>query len=183
MTAPSQGIFVACTPTAVFIRVIGRGACRNSVCLQEYGAKRLQEGYRTVVVDLRQCESMDSTFLGVFAGFGLTLGDTGRLILVDLNKESHRAFADLGLDQIASLQGRAAGTLQEEFPPDRQFEWLTGSDLTSPDRSFDALDRAVLMLECHEHLCQLDSRNEEKFREVKQFLREDIARHKHPNSK
>ena len=177
MSAVSQGIFVACTPAAFFVRIVGRGACRNSVCLREYGLKKFQEGYRKVYVDLRECEAMDSTFLGVFAGFGLSLGDSGKLVLLDLSADNRRALVDLGLDQIVGVDAAPPDAVRTEFPPAAEFEFLPGSDLTVGERPFDEVSRALLMLECHEYLCRLDERNENKFRDVKQFLREDIARH------
>src|SRR5690242_9576976 len=103
MSAVAQGIFAACTPKTVFIRVVGRGACRNSVSLRKFGLEKLQQGYREFYVDLQECDAMDSTFLGVFAGFGLALGTSGTLALLDLAGDKQRAFLDLGLDQIASL--------------------------------------------------------------------------------
>jgi hypothetical protein len=40
----------------------------------------------------------------------------------------------------------------------------------------DKVATSRLMLEAHEYLCRADERNEEKFRDVKQFLREEVAR-------
>ena len=172
----SQGIFVACTPAAVFVRVVGRGACRNSEYLREYGFNKLRAGYRQLYVDLRHCDSLDSTFLGVFAGFGLALGTSGSVTLVSLRGQTQKAFTDLGLDQIPSINTVAADFAAPELPHSDAFELLPGSDLNAKERAFDPLERALLMLETHEYLCQADARNEEKFREVKQCLREDIAR-------
>src|SRR5690242_16448357 len=107
MNPSSSGIFVACTATAVFVRVVGRGACRNSPPLREFGLRKLQEGYRTLLVDLRDCEGMDSTFLGVFAGLGIALNgadNPGRLALLEMDAEVRRALVDLGVDQIASIR-------------------------------------------------------------------------------
>jgi anti-anti-sigma regulatory factor len=175
MSAPSQGIFVACTEAAVFVRVIGRGACRNSEPLRQFGLRKLQQGIRKIYVDLLRCEALDSTFLGVFAGFGLSLGEKSALILSNMTGSTLHALKTLGLDHIASVE--SAERAPEAFPPDSAFEFLPGTDLNGPDSRFDALERALLMLECHQDLCRIDERNEDKFREVKQFLREDIDRH------
>jgi anti-anti-sigma regulatory factor len=178
MTPGSQGIFVACAHPAVFVRVIGRGACRNSEALRNYGLQKLHDGCREMYIDLRACEAMDSTFLGVFAGLGIALRGAGSLNLLNLAGESRKAFHCLGLDQIASLVAPGQNCPGCEFPPDAEFEKLPGSDLRQAARTFDALENALLMLECHEDLCRLDERNEETFRDVKRFLREDIARHR-----
>jgi anti-anti-sigma regulatory factor len=173
----SPGIYVASSAAAVYVRVIGRGACRNSVCLREYGLQKLQEGCRRLVIDLAQCDGLDSTFLGVFAGFGLALADSGQLALLNLAGENRRALSDLGLDQMAAVDSAPPETLRDELPPESQFQFLPGSNLTVTDRNFNLTERAVVMLESHEDLCRINDRNEEKFRAVKQYLREDIARH------
>ena len=176
MSAGSQGIFACCKETTVFVQVVGPGVSRNSRFLREFAQQKLQEGCRWIIVDLARCEGMDSTFLGVFASLALALQDTGRLSLVDLLGESRRAFLDLGLDQMTALETTDGQKIRHQFPPAASFELLLGSDLTSPQLPADPLERALLMLECHESLCRADRRNEEKFRDVKQFLREDIAR-------
>ena len=175
MSLGSQGIFAACSATAVYLRVVGPGVSRNSKFLQEYGLKKVQEGYRKFYIDLARCENLDSTFLGVFAGLALALNRSGTLSLIDLGGESRRAFTDLGLDQMPALETVPNQAVQAV--PEIEFQLLPGSDLSTMPRAGDPLDRAVLMLECHEYLCRIDRRNEEKFRDVKQFLREDIARH------
>jgi anti-anti-sigma regulatory factor len=177
MNQKSPGIFVACTGETVFVRVIGRGACRNSEFLRQYGLRKLREGCRRVQVDLRECDGMDSTFLGVFAGFGLLLGDARSLTLFYLAPETFKAFSSLGLEQIASVHACPVEGEHEPFPDPHAYELLPGSDLTKKEPLFDAVHQATLMLECHENLCRLTERNEEKFRDVKHFLREDIARH------
>jgi anti-anti-sigma regulatory factor len=183
MNQNSRGIFVASTPEAVFIRIIGRGACRNSEPLREYGLAKLREGYSRIYVDLLSCDGMDSTFLGVFAGFGLALRNPGALTLVNLRGENLKCFNSLGLDHIACVENAQQEALLGEFPQPSSFQLLPGSDLDAKDPLFDALERALLMLECHEDLCRVDTRNEDRFRDVKQFLRDDIARHTEPNAK
>jgi anti-anti-sigma regulatory factor len=177
MSVAAQGIFAACTPNAVFIRVVGRGACRNSVSLRKFGLEKLQQGYRAFYVDLRECDAMDSTFLGVFAGFGLALGNTGTLTLLDLSGDKRRAFVDLGLDQIAAVVAAVPDGVRESFPPTHTFTLLAGSEPIGMAPSNEAVDQALVMLESHEYLCKVDERNESKFKDVKQFLRQDIARH------
>jgi hypothetical protein len=180
MNPRSQGIFVACTVSALFVQVIGRGACRNSESLRKFGQTRLNEGCQNIYVDLLRCDGLDSTFLGIFAGFGLALRSKGALLLVNLAGENLKAFQALGLDHFDSIHVVAEHEVRPLFPDQSDFQLLAGSDLNAT-RSFDALERALIMLECHEDLCRLDERNEEKFREVKRFLREDIVRHTSPN--
>lgn len=178
MNPRSQGIFVACKDSAVFVRVVGRGACKNSETLRTFGLEKLSAGFTDINVDLQQCDGMDSTFLGVFAGFALAeFEKQGSLRILNLKGECLKAFISIGLDHVATVETLAPDAMDALFPPESEFELLPGSDLTAKSSGFQALERALLMLECHEDLCRIDERNEEKFRDVKQFLREDIARH------
>jgi anti-sigma B factor antagonist len=181
MSPVSQGIFVARTPRAFYVRIVGRGSSRNSGCLRAYGEQRAQEGCDNIYFDVCRCEMMDSTFLGVLAGFALALPASGQLVLAGLSEDNRRAFRDLGLDQIDRVHVRPGDSIPVEFPPETEFHFLAGSDGAIADRAGDLLDQALLMLECHENLCRVDGRNENKFRDVKQFLREDIARHRPPD--
>ena len=59
----------------------------------------------------------------------------------------------------------------------------SGHPIELSDTNFDAFlgksgdnNRASLMLEAHEALCRADERNEPKFHDVKELLREEIAR-------
>ena len=176
MNRRSQGIFVACTREAVFVQVVGRGACRNSEALRKYGQRKLNEGFTIFYVDLLHCDGMDSTFLGMFAGLGLALRPAGSLRLLNLSGDNLKAFLDLGLDHLPCVRTSPSPDLNHPAPAWAEFQLLAGTDLNHKPK-FDALERAILMLECHEDLCRLDERNEEKFRDVKEFLREDILRH------
>jgi anti-sigma B factor antagonist len=176
MSQRSRGIFVTCTQAAVFVRILGRGACHNSEAFRQFGLAKLREGYRQLYVDFLNCEGLDSTFLGVIAGLGLALGDSGCLSLLNLSGDSLKAFDCLGLEHLTSVKIAPWDEVQSQFPAASVFQMLPGSDATAKDRVFDALQQALLMLECHENLCRIDSRNEEKLRDVTQFLREDIAR-------
>jgi anti-anti-sigma regulatory factor len=177
MSALSPGIFVACTPAAVFFRIVGEGEARNSSALKDCAQRKLQLGYQHFYIDLRACDGLDSTFLGVFAGLGLELTTGGKLTLLGLAGNSRRAFVELGFEQMAAVEAPLEPQDSLEFPPDEHFKYLPGSNPTVCDRPADVVDRALLMLEADECLCRLTERNEPKFREVKQFLRQDIARH------
>ncbi|HEY5909243.1 MAG TPA: hypothetical protein VJA21_01420, partial [Verrucomicrobiae bacterium] len=55
------------------IRIIGRANFSSSIDFKTLTSELLQSGYRYFVLELSDCVLMDSTFLGVLAGFGLKL--------------------------------------------------------------------------------------------------------------
>jgi hypothetical protein len=81
----------------------------------------------------------------------------------------------IGLAQIESGLP-AAPNLQP--PPSPEFHRLQESDLVRPDNRPVKQRTATCMLEAHEDLCRADERNEAQFKDVKQFLREEVERGK-----
>ena len=78
MNADSNGIFVLDAGKEFFVRVIGRGTYQNSQPLRQHVTAIMQQDCREFYVDLGGCQGMDSTFLGVLAGFGLSLRRSGQ---------------------------------------------------------------------------------------------------------
>src|SRR5438093_8978147 len=55
------------------IKIIGRANFTSSIDFKTLVNELRQKGYSYFVLDLSECALMDSTFLGVLAGFGLKL--------------------------------------------------------------------------------------------------------------
>ena len=66
-----------CGPT-VWVKVEGKGSFLNSENLKEFACGMLDHGYRQFVVDLADCATMDSTFMGTMAKVALRLKELGR---------------------------------------------------------------------------------------------------------
>ena len=74
----TSSVQVGCVDRAVWVKVEGRGTFQNSAGLKEFVKQMIQRGYRDFVVDLRDCEQMDSTFMGTLAGVALRLRELGQ---------------------------------------------------------------------------------------------------------
>ena len=179
MDQSSSGIFVAHGNGAAFVRVLGRGSYQNSQPLRQFGQDIVRQGCHDLFIDLAQCQAMDSTFLGVLAGFGLALCQrtpAGSLHLINVPARHSRSLQMLGLNRVASIAPDEPDSYKQRKPDASDFTQLSGSDLTTPAQALDKAATAELMLECHEDLCRADEQNEARFKDVKQFLREDIQR-------
>ncbi len=175
----SNGVFVACAEGGVFLRVVGRGTYQNAQPVRQFGKEWLEKSCPCFHVDLGQCAGMDSTFLGVLAGLGLKLRARGQrdgLHLFNAGNHNLQSCRALGLDQLARLESGSPDAAVNPFPPEAAFRKLPDTDLTALNRPKDKEGTTRLMLEAHEDLCRADERNEVKFRDVKQFLREEIDR-------
>lgn len=149
----------------VIIRVIGTGNFRNSRYLKEAAYELLRERYKDIIIDLAECTSMDSTFLGVLIGLTLKMKkDIGRPIsLVNINKTVYDVLKTLGtlnsfdvVDQPASF--------------DTTFESIEAA----ADEHDEAIHKIRHVLEAHENLMEINDENKERFKFVKQALEDDL---------
>src|SRR2546425_4927787 len=74
MSSPT--LQVAVTDQAALVKISGRASFNCSVDFKTLVYELRDRGYRKFVLDLTECPIIDSTFLGVLAGFGLKLAET-----------------------------------------------------------------------------------------------------------
>ena len=73
----------------VVVRIEGRASFLNSACLRDFVNQMLKAGKNRFVIDFLRCTSMDSTFLGVLAGFALELRKSkGSLVLTRMGQRN-----------------------------------------------------------------------------------------------
>jgi len=153
----------------VWVKVEGRGSFLNSGNLKEFAREMLDRGYREFVVDLADCAMMDSTFMGTMASVALRLKELGRghLHIVHCGNRSQELLSGLGLDQIFDIH--ANGT---RAPECGALERTPGG--SSPEAR--KQEQAETMLEAHEALCEAAPENIFRFKDVLDFLRQDLHR-------
>lgn len=160
-------ILVARSAALGFIKVVGRGSFQNSGCLKAFYQQLLKDGVHRFVVDLEACTYLDSTFLGILLGLGLKLkeGGNGLLHILNASPRNLELLRNLGLDRLINidaapvpLNGITEKTLEEMACP-------------TPTRQ----EAAPTILEAHEALMEFDPRNVPKFKDVVEFLREDLG--------
>jgi len=84
----------------VWVKVEGKGSFLNSENLKEFACGMLDHGYREFVVDLADCVTMDSTFMGTMAKVALRLKELGRghFHIVHCGSRNQELLSRLGLD-------------------------------------------------------------------------------------
>lgn len=150
------------------IKLVGRANFSSSIDFKTLLNELLQRGFRYYVLELSECLLMDSTFLGVLAGFGLKMsrnaeGEPG-IELLNPNARISELLENLGVLHLFKLtHGQLAipGTAQPETPAPVK---TTREDVT----------RACL--EAHRTLMEINPANVAKFKDVTQFLAEDLKR-------
>ncbi len=149
---------------AVLVRVEGKGEFTNSPCLRDFAEKMIAEGRRAFVVDLKNCPSMDSTFMGTLAGITMRLTDAGggKLWVINRNHRNTELLDDLGFT-----------ALFEEGPAP-----ACGTSAVPLDFVADKATTREVMLEAHEACIQANPNNAEKFKDVLEHLADSARRAK-----
>jgi anti-sigma B factor antagonist len=188
-------ILVARSGNLGFVKVVGRGSFQNSGCLKAFYLQLLKDGVTRFVIDLGSCTYLDSTFLGILLGLGLKLREAGNGLLNILNASSRNLelLRNLGLDRLINVAGGSlpgdegagpSGKTAPLVPPNGKG---TGAATISLDRVKEdnlqempcpvptRAEAAPTILEAHEALMKFDPRNVPKFKDVVEFLREDLG--------
>jgi anti-sigma B factor antagonist len=174
----SKGISVGRTRDRIYVRVAGRGTFQNSQPLRSFALDMIEQGYKVFVVDLSQCQGMDSTFLGVLAGIGLRLRQNGHRGEIHINASNMELLQTLGLDRIFSVDACLIDTGKNAPPADADFSKLPETDPEDLSKPLNKNETSDLMLEAHDDLVRCDQRNAPKFKDLTKFLREKIERRK-----
>ncbi len=161
-TVPS--ILVGTADRTVWVRVEGKGSFLNSGGLKEFAREMTNRGYRDFAIDLKRCPVMDSTFMGTLAGIALRLNDLGegQMRVVNVNERNRDLLSNLGLDQLFTLETNTSSAV-----PDSAQQVLQ----VPPE---DKVTRAQTMLEAHEACVEANPENAAKFKDVLEFLKQDL---------
>lgn len=170
MNTTSAKLLVMAGNEFACIKIIGRANFNTSIDFKTLVQELKQRGYSFFVLDLSECVLMDSTFLGVLAGFGLkynvpTPDQDGRQIeLYRPNARISELLENLGVLHLFRVN---EGDLQVD----------AGAKISSPEPcavSREEVTRACL--EAHRTLMEINPANVARFKDVAQFLAEDLKR-------
>ncbi len=157
------------------VKIVGWANFTSSVDFKTLISELRQRGYKYFVLDLSECALMDSTFLGVLAGFGLKLWPAQQpppppqqqpnhaVELLNPNARITELLENLGILHLFKLRN---GSLQTPAQPE--------AAPAHADPSREELTRACL--EAHQTLMQVNPDNVPRFKEVAQFLAEDLKK-------
>lgn len=142
----------------VWVRVAGRGSFQNSTGLKDFAAEMTRRGHRDFIVDLKDCELMDSTFMGTLAGIALRLGPQGTLRVVRPNERCRSVLRNLGLDRVF--------TVEENLPAPPPGATLHDAEGHPPREA-----QRETIIEAHENLVAANPDNAVRFKDVIEFLK------------
>lgn len=155
-------ILGGCAEDTVWLRVIGKGTFQTSGGLKQYSKRMMTRGYRKFLIDLGECEVMDSTFMGTLAGLALNLREEtggGCFQVVRANVRNAALLSNLGLDQLFPVCAEG----DPNAPALPRSTDLTPAPASAPSTAQD-------ILEAHQALVEADEENLVRFRDVLDLL-------------
>lgn len=173
MNTQTPSILVGTRNRTVCVRVEGRGSFLNSTGLKEFAREMTNRGFREFVLDLKDCTVMDSTFMGTMAGIALRLREIGQgeLRVTNLNERNRDLLANLGLDQLFNMGGNGdAGPAGSPVAPVTPLVPQTPLEAQAVDKA----EQAQTMIEAHEACIEANPANAEKFKDVLEYLKQDL---------
>ena len=162
-----SSIQVGVNGPAVWVKVEGKGSFLNSGNLKEFAREMLNRGYREFVIDLAHCAMMDSTFMGTMASVALRLKELGHghLHVVHCGRRSQELLSGLGLDQIFDIHANGSTAPECE---------ALERDSKDEQQGTKKQEQAETMLEAHEALCEAAPENLFRFKDVLEYLKQDL---------
>lgn len=158
---------VAIFDRVVCIKIAGRATFASSVDLNRLVEELANRGQKHFVFDLTDCVMMDSTFLGVLAGISQKLAAKKETAecqpqLLNANPRITEVLENLGMIQLFKLVN-SKGAITNSYEPAK----TEGASQVEITRT---------CLQAHKLLMEIQPENVAKFKDVAQFLAEDLKR-------
>lgn len=142
-----------------YVRIIGRGTFQVVADFRDFVKNSLSEGMG-VFIDLSDCETLDSTFIGTLVALSMSSKKDGENLVKIFNVSDHvkNILTTLGLLDILDIRDAAYGG-------DGQYSALQST-------VHDKVEITELMLDAHLTLSKINERNAVEFKDVVEFLRQ-----------
>ncbi len=167
MTTPVARIDVLVCGQEVHARICGRANFASCPDFKALVQAMEAKGYSRFVFDLGECQIMDSTFVGVLASLGDRMEQANEGAFVELARPNERIVElvdNLGISDLFRLSDRDIGALHGCDRIEASAEGHTKAELSRTS------------LEAHRQLMEIRPENTSKFKDVTEFLAEEIKR-------
>lgn len=163
-------LYFAILGDIAWIKVNGRANCVLGVEFMALIQSLKADKHTKFSLDLRECQLMDSSFLGTLAGLEQDFGTDNlrsgvlRIELVGATDKVTEMIRNLGLDEFFVLSPKSG-----QYPD----QWIpVPPSATRVSR----LQCSKMSLDAHEVIVRLNPANKRKFEDVLTFLKEDVKR-------
>lgn len=163
---PAQ-LSVCVNDTTAIVKIAGRASFAVSVDFKKLIHHLLERGTTRIVLDLTDCQLMDSTFLGILASIGFQSAAVRphappSIELFHANQRVTDLIDNLGVSHLFETVHRP--TSETDFQP------------VTPDANTTRHETTLTCLEAHQRLMQANPANIAKFKDVTQFFADDLKK-------
>jgi anti-sigma B factor antagonist len=174
MSTPSAKLSVLVCQDFACVKIAGRANFMSSPDFKTLLTELNQRGYHRFIIDLSECVLMDSTFLGMLAGFGMMKNPGGVSGDCDIELLNPSARVRELLDNLGVLPLFNVTTSAPQLPADAK--------ISTPDSIHPTQEQITrTCLESHETLMAFNPDNVARFKDVAQFLAEDLKKLQKPS--
>jgi len=173
----------------LWIRCNTRGSFLNSPALKCISEQYLLKGGANIIVDLEECQGVDSTFMGTLAGIARDCQAVkGNVQIASPTDRTRAAMENLGLDMVLILDPVDA-PWRSQLVEIRASLSIAGCEICNPsdpiniNQIFTETERAEHILVAHTTLRKMNSKNDESFNYVCESLEEDLRRREEEKNK
>ena len=174
MSNPTAKLSVLVGENFACVKIAGRANFMSSPDFKTLLTELNQKGYCRFIVDLSECLLMDSTFLGVLAGFGLMKNPDGTPGRCEIELANPNARISELLENLGVLPLFKVTTGPVQLPDDAK---ASAPDPVNPTQA--QITRTCL--EAHQTLMAVNPDNVARFKDVTQFLAEDLKNLEKPS--
>jgi anti-sigma B factor antagonist len=174
MSTSSAKLLVFISDKLACVKITGRANFTSSIDFKTLLNELIEQGFICIVLDLAECVLMDSTFLGVLSGFGMRISsekngqNSGRSIeLLNPNPRVAELLENLGVMHLFHLVTGPDSALAGGPPVEQS---------SVPEATHTREEVVSNCLEAHKILMEINPANVAKFKEVAQFLAEDLKK-------
>jgi anti-sigma B factor antagonist len=168
MSSSNNRVWVGTSEGCALLRVEGRATHVGSAAVRQVLSELLQRSYLQFDVDLAACTYLDSTFLGVLAELGLRLKDRAGLVTIShASRDKFEMFRTLGIAPLFHFRG---GDVPKQ---------VSAELAELPCSKLSRRHWARTLIDAHRALIEANSANAPLFKDVLQFLNEDLVRRQH----
>jgi len=162
MSTPSV-VSVGQTRSGSAIRIEGRGTMRESPAVHEFAVQVLNQGSERLVIDLADCEYLDSTFLGCLVDLHKRYGtsEPPRFVVSAPAETARRLLAATRLDTLL-------------HPTEERTEFL-GESVVLPPQVLEAIELGRHVMECHRRLAEIAGPNQAIFERIADQLAQELV--------
>ncbi len=149
------------------VKIVGRGSFQNSYPLKQFSDHvQATTKPRDFLIDLSQCPTMDSTFMGVLTCISKAQIAAGleKVTIVNANEHCEKLLTTLGISMIININKGSSEAA------DRAEKKLAPAETSDVGR----VDQIVHILDAHKELASLDEQNEIRFQDVIKYLEQSL---------